>query len=246
MCICGDPNCQIAYGLCHCTCGEKAPVSDTTRPGFGWIKGEPKRFVFGHRNRLPFVINKVHKPRTRRSEIVQPKDPSMRYIPLTRGLVSVVDAREFERISQSGLNYYSKKSSTEGCFYAGRTVREEGGRVRTLFLHQEVLPPVDGLVVDHINGDMLDNRRCNLRLVTHQQNAWNRHRHIFNATGFRGVKKLKNGRYAARITIDGRLVAIGYYDTPEEAHAAYLEKELEVRGGFIDTNQQRAQLSRIA
>ena len=52
-------------------------------------------------------------------------------------------------------------------------VRSSTGKPRVL-LHRHLLSPADGVVVDHINGDKLDNRRCNLRLATHAENMRNR------------------------------------------------------------------------
>jgi hypothetical protein len=51
----------------------------------------------------------------------------------------------------------------------------------TVYLHRLLMQPGDGLVIDHINGDGLDNRRLNLRVVTKSQNALNRN---FGRSGF--------------------------------------------------------------
>jgi hypothetical protein len=48
MCICGNPDCKIPYGLCHCECGGKTELArDTDRPKLR-IAGSPTRFIFGH------------------------------------------------------------------------------------------------------------------------------------------------------------------------------------------------------
>lgn len=47
---------------------------------------------------------------------------------------------------------------------------------KTIYLHRLLIQPPKGMLVDHINGDGLDNRRGNLRAVTHSQNQLNRHR----------------------------------------------------------------------
>jgi hypothetical protein len=80
--------------------------------------------------------------------------------------------------------------------------------------------------VDHINGDHTDNRIGNLRVLTNAQNAQNRRRaREDNSTGYLGVSfdKRKVARpYRARIMVNDRMVSLGYFDTAEEAHSAYL------------------------
>lgn len=87
-----------------------------------------------------------------------------------------------------------------------------------IYLHR-LLCPGEGLV-DHINGNGLDNRRCNLRLVTNQENQ-RAHRKLNAASGFRGVFQGARGRPFAAITVDGRMRRIGSFDTLEEAARAY-------------------------
>ncbi len=71
--------------------------------------------------------------------------------------------------------------------------------------------------IDHINGIRDDNRLCNLRSVTKQQNAWNRHNH----KGYH-FKKSKN-KFEAVIKINYKRIYLGRYNTAEEARAAYLQ-----------------------
>ena len=78
-------------------------------------------------------------------------------------------------------------------------------------------------VIDHINGDMTDNRLSNLRAVTHAENMQNQRRaHKNNKVGFLGVGELR-GKFRARINVNGRQVYLGAFDSPEEARDAYLE-----------------------
>jgi hypothetical protein len=71
--------------------------------------------------------------------------------------------------------------------------------------------------IDHINGIKNDNRICNLRSITHQQNQFN----ITSAKGYSWNKNLK--KWMARITVNGKDIYLGYYNTTEEARNAYLE-----------------------
>jgi len=70
--------------------------------------------------------------------------------------------------------------------------------------------------IDHINGDRKDNRITNLRDVTHQQNNFNK-----KAKGYYFHKHAK--KFSADIRKDGKNIHLGYFDTEQQAHAAYLE-----------------------
>jgi len=96
------------------------------------------------------------------------------------------------------------------------------GKERKLLAHRVLYTlahgsiPV-GMVIDHINGERADNRLCNLRVLTRQQNDQNR-------TRVRGCDWYKPRRlWRARITVEGKEVRLGFFTTEEEARARYLE-----------------------
>lgn len=100
-----------------------------------------------------------------------------------------------------------------------RRRRPGGSQVR---LHRELcgLDTGDGLDVDHLNGDKLDNRRANLRVATRAQNHQNR-RKITGRSPFRGVSYDRaRGKWKAAATLNYRPVFIGRFDTEEAAAAA--------------------------
>lgn len=87
--------------------------------------------------------------------------------------------------------------------------------------------------VDHANCDSLDDRWTNLRLATSSQNNANRRVCKNNTTGFKGVSYHKGKkRYRAAIGLGRKSVHLGHYDTPEEAHAAYLAAAKRLFGEF--------------
>lgn len=90
--------------------------------------------------------------------------------------------------------------------------------------------------IDHINGDRSDNRLCNLRRATHSQNMQNRRFQANNTTGFTGVVHHK-GKFGASIKIKGKRTYLGYFDTAEEAGAAYLVASREHHGEFARANR---------
>ena len=83
--------------------------------------------------------------------------------------------------------------------------------------------PRRGLEVDHINGDPLDNRICNLRLASHRENMANqRAQSKKKYSALKGVTYCKReGRWSAVLTSNGKRVWLGRHDTPEQAHEAY-------------------------
>lgn len=78
--------------------------------------------------------------------------------------------------------------------------------------------------IDHINGDRADNRLANLRLATHAENQLNRHKSRPNKHGLKGVDICpKSGRFRARVVVSSKKHNLGYFDTAEQAHAAFVE-----------------------
>lgn len=107
------------------------------------------------------------------------------------------------------------------------------------FLHRIVLKAPRGLMVDHINGNGLDNRKLNLRLVTNTQNQWNAHK-IRGVSRFRNVTwSKKSKRWQARISVNGKRVQIGHFKLESDAaravskHKRMYEKEIwNTKGGL--------------
>lgn len=76
--------------------------------------------------------------------------------------------------------------------------------------------------VDHINGNHLDNRRCNLRIATVSENSRNARIRCDNSSGFKGVSyNRRKSKYRSYINSDGRQFHIGYFDNPEDAARVY-------------------------
>lgn len=127
-------------------------------------------------------------------------------------------------------------------FYSHRTKR--AGQVKTTAIHAYrrgrkialaslLMSPPEGMVVDHINRDPLDNRRSNLRVVTIAENGRNLTRRAGVKSPGLGVSlgnRCKSRPYRARIQSNGRAVTIGYFETAEAAQAAYLAKAKELHG----------------
>lgn len=108
---------------------------------------------------------------------------------------------------------------------------------RRIWLHHQVLDTEGEKVIDHINGDRLDNRRANLRLVSRGQNARNRAKSSNKTVGFKGVYFVKpRNNWHAEIHADGRHYNLGSYATAEEAAHAYDGAALALHGEFARLN----------
>lgn len=91
-------------------------------------------------------------------------------------------------------------------------------------IHQFLLNPPKGYVVDHINGNTLDNRRCNLRICSHTQNMQNQKLRSNNTTGVKGVTKCGN-KYRATIRVNKKDIHLGMFNTLEQAKEERLKAE---------------------
>lgn len=89
-------------------------------------------------------------------------------IPLTKGAVAIVDNDDYDFLVNMGRWHLSSTG------YAVRRVLHNGQKM-TVRMHRVICNTPDGLVVDHLNGDTLDNRKSNLRNVTQSVNTKNRH-----------------------------------------------------------------------
>ena len=166
----------------------------------------------------------------------------MREVPLTQGMVALVDDEDYEEVMRYRWIYHRPRHSKTG--YAQTTVhleRGRGGRSKTPRMHQLIYGPVpDGMTVDHRDGNGLNNRRSNLRLASRAEQARNRRPRAASATGFKGVFPSTPNRWIARIGWEGRRLNLGTFSSPEEAACAYDAKARELCGDFAYVNFPRS------
>lgn len=106
----------------------------------------------------------------------------------------------------------------------------------TTRLHRLVIGAKSGQLVDHINGDGLDNRRENLRIATRSQNKQNARGHINSSSRYKGVHVVR-GTYHAYIQHEGKLQRLGKYPTELDAAKAYNEAATRYFGQFAKLNE---------
>ena len=87
--------------------------------------------------------------------------------------------------------------------------------------------------VDHINGSRADNRFINLRLATRSQNSANARRRSDNRSGYKGVSySARRREWEAYVGAGGKKRHLGWFKSPEPAHAAYVEEAERLYGAF--------------
>jgi len=149
-------------------------------------------------------------------------------IPLDKGLFAVIDQQDFELVSK--YRWYARKGKN-GVFYATSTL------FKNIHMHRIILGATTELV-DHKNQDGLDNRRCNIRLVTHLQNNCNKRSYQKVSSKFKGVywNKTKQ-KWSSQITPPGqRTKHVGHFKSEIEAAKAYNEKAKIYHGDFAYLN----------
>jgi hypothetical protein len=147
----------------------------------------------------------------------------MRTLNLSNGVYAFVDDSDYFKVS----HYTWCKLEQDGKVYAKTTIAGV-----TVLLHRLILNISEGLV-DHRDGNGLNNQRENLRIATHAENMQNRRIFKNNKSGYKGVfYRQSKGKWVAQI----RRFHIGYYDDPIEAAKAYDQWAKELFGEFARLN----------
>jgi hypothetical protein len=141
---------------------------------------------------------------------------SMKEIPLTQGKVAIVDDGAFAELSK--YRWYAHKICNT--WYAERNSLCVNGKRHKIRMHAAIVGTPKGMGTDHVNGNGLDNRRENLRIVTKRQNGQNLH--IQKTSRFPGVSWHKRDKkWEAEIKIAGKTHYLGIYDSEEAAARRY-------------------------
>lgn len=144
-------------------------------------------------------------------------------------LVAVVDDSDYETLSV--YKWYLGQSGSRKVTYARAHVGN-----RNVSMHRLMFGDTGKLEIDHINGNGLDNRRSNLRLVTHQQNLFHRGKQKNNRSSqYKGVT-YKDGNFYAQIRLNGKNHRIGPFSNEHDAAIEYDHKAREFFGEYAYTN----------
>lgn len=147
-------------------------------------------------------------------------------IKLTQNKISIIDAEDLDKVMQIKWHYHNRG-------YAANKNKD-----KVLLLHRYILNIADkALIVDHINGDKLDNRKENLRVCNKAQNSRNQKRHKDSTNKYKGVWFHKiNKKWCARICVNYKELYLGSFITENEAATAYNDAALRYHGEFALLN----------
>jgi hypothetical protein len=152
----------------------------------------------------------------------------MKTIPLTQGQVALVDDEDYVKISE--FKWRAEKSGSikyKDAFYASRSEHASYKHQRRVHMHRFILNPPENMQVDHIDGNGLNNQKCNLRVVTCRENLQNRHHK--KTSQYPGVYLYRNKSWRAQIRVGGVLKDLGCHLSEDAAYDAYLNACKEVK-----------------
>lgn len=150
----------------------------------------------------------------------------MPLIELSKNKIAIIDEEDFDLIKKHKWHYHHNIRGRTG--YALTTINQKAVRMHALILGKK-----SGFCIDHVDGNGLNNTRKNLRFVTPNQNRWNVGMYKNNKTGLKGVSKISGYHlYRAQIKIFGKVIYLGCFRSPEDAHQAYCEAAIKYHGEF--------------
>jgi hypothetical protein len=137
-------------------------------------------------------------------------------IVLKHGEIALVDADDYDRLFN--FNWYSVSSKGSKYAKTGKNTR----------MHRMILNLTDSkLIVDHLNGNGLDNRKQNLRIVSSAENVKNRQRPSSNKKSIPGVYKQRD-KWIARVCVNYENISLGRFEKEEDAVIAVNKFRLSV------------------
>lgn len=157
-----------------------------------------------------------------------------REIELTKGQVALVSAHRYEYLKQ--WLWAARWSEKGKAYYAVRSEKRPDGKWVTIYMHRQIMglrPEDDAWTVDHVDpSKTLDNTDVNLRIASQGDQMHNLRRSAANTSGYKGVSRMKDGKYKAQIKVKYKSIYLGLFEKAEDAHAAYCKAAKELHGMY--------------
>lgn len=155
-------------------------------------------------------------------------DSSAATIKLACGNVVIVDSDDAHLVAAKKWRFRNPGSTPHQSAYVVATDGQ-----KQVFLHRVIVGAAPGTIIDHINGDRLDNRKSNLRQASHTENMRNRKKHADGRHSvFKGVSRFSNGKFRALIRDGSKQIYLGSFETEVSAAFAYDVASLQIHGDF--------------
>ncbi|MGA2915999.1 MAG: AP2 domain-containing protein [Sedimentisphaerales bacterium] len=153
-----------------------------------------------------------------------------RKIKLTKGKFAKVDPEDYHKLAQ--YDWHLEESKNRKNCYA---VQYEDSRY--VKMHRVIMNAPAGKIVDHINGDGLDNTKRNLRIATYAQNSYNKRLKKKGTSKYKGVYFYKQtNKWASHINYNNKRLHLGYFDNEQDAARAYDNAAKIYHGDFAVLN----------
>lgn len=126
-----------------------------------------------------------------------------------------------------------------GTFYPGGNHSNGKQRMLRLKMHRVIMNAGRGDIIDHINGDKLDNRKANLRICTNRENQYNSLK-TKGRSGIKGVSWLSSrNKWRVSTRVNGRRIFLGSFERLEDARNAYINASKKYHGEFSPFSDQK-------
>lgn len=151
---------------------------------------------------------------------------------LTHGKKTMIDDADLPTVQ----GYKWRAFQHRGSWYAVANIRLADGRRSTLRLHRLLMDAPADVLIDHKDGDGLNNRRDNLRVASNGQNRANDKHRRNGQSGFKGVRCKASGSFQAQLTHEKVAHYLGTFERAEDAARAYDRAARQYHGAFANLN----------
>jgi hypothetical protein len=156
----------------------------------------------------------------------------MKLIILFGGATCQVDDEDYEELNRYKWYCWRNRRNPETTQYAYRPL-EKKKHSKFIKMHRDIMKPEDGFVVDHIDGDGLNNQKSNLRICVNGDNIKNCMKK--SMSGYKGVV-FQHGGWIAQGKVNGKQMYLGRHKTAEEAAIVFNEWALSTGNPFYKLN----------